>query len=559
MFILTKQLITCLSILFFSMSVVLAVQQKQENTTISGKITVNGSPTAGIFVSLSSSGQVKDKAKTDSDGQYTLTAQGAGNYLVVPYTPNFAGQPAKVSKELKLLNGEKVSNINFDLEKGGVITGRVTYADGKPLIEVFINVYKKDDQGNVEELLFQDHHMARTDDRGVYRLFGLQPGKYIISIGGQVKTNFIGAVSGKIHNVTRSLIPLTYFPSVDRISNATTVELKDSEEVTNIDITASAPSKLYTISGHIIEGTSGRTLANIRYGYSYKGQDFPHYEVYTNAHGEFCLSGLPPGKYNVFSIASDKKNSYSEKVSVEVTDHDVNNIDIKLYQAVTISGIINVEGAEDVDIRSELTKLGLFAYSPAISGANNQEVVGQVGADGTFVISGISPGQFTLGTSRFEIGTEHTEFRRSKFSLLRIEKNGSTINNNFEAQAGEKLTDLCVVVAYGKAIIQGTVKINDTIKINGITPSFEQCIVSYECINCEGVKRKDSVSIDTRGNFNIQGLLPGDYDISLIAYDIPNSLPISLAKRRVTISRQQVLDITLIGELNSNTIQKGDS
>lgn len=534
------------TVLSFSISftVLAAQQQKREKSAVLGRVTVNGKPAAGIIVALlpgdfTGTISILDKATTDADGQYVLTASGSGRYSVAPLAPGYTAESASAfrqsGKEINLSNGETVRDINFSLKRGGVITGRITRNDGRPLINFPINVRSVDEEdGRTDDIFFQNRFMNRTDDRGVYRLYGLQPGKYIISVG--VNNNGFGRVTSN----GNAVIPITYFPSVDDIANATTIEVKEGAETTNIDITARKPEKLYTVSGRIIDSTSGRPVPNIRYGISRDGgrgfDGFGFNQTQTNARGEFFVTGVSPGKYNVYGVADDNNNYYSEKVAVEVNDHDMTNIDVKLFQGVSLSGVVSVEGAGDTDISGEMAKLQLFTYSPlAGRGGANGRQAGQVNGDGSFTISGITPGQFELALAGF---------RRSNFSMLRIERNGSIVNNAFEAQGGEKITGVRVVLGYGNAVINGLVK------FNGPIPQGIRLFVTYQCLTCEGVTRNNFAQVDARGAFTITGLMPGDYEVNLRAFQPGRRRLPPLGKQTVKTVAGQSVDVTLVGDLN---------
>ncbi|HSQ23875.1 MAG TPA: carboxypeptidase-like regulatory domain-containing protein, partial [Pyrinomonadaceae bacterium] len=78
--------------------------------------------------------------------------------------------------------GESVS---LTLIKGGVIAGIITNNDGQPVVNVSVRAYRvRDAEGNkVRSAAFAQPRM--TDDRGYYRIYGLQPGTYVVSAGGQ--------------------------------------------------------------------------------------------------------------------------------------------------------------------------------------------------------------------------------------------------------------------------------------------------------------------------------------------------------------------------------------
>ena len=59
---------------------------------------------------------------------------------------------------------------------GGVITGKVADEDGKPVIAQGVGAFRLDQQGKRDNTAAFQMLMWQTDDRGVYRIFGLEPG-----------------------------------------------------------------------------------------------------------------------------------------------------------------------------------------------------------------------------------------------------------------------------------------------------------------------------------------------------------------------------------------------
>jgi len=72
---------------------------------------------------------------------------------------------------------ESITKIDFALVRGGVITGRVTDLEGRPIIGEKVNVVAKSaarDSGP-NPMAFLPTRKNQTDDRGVYRIYGLSP------------------------------------------------------------------------------------------------------------------------------------------------------------------------------------------------------------------------------------------------------------------------------------------------------------------------------------------------------------------------------------------------
>ena len=115
------------------------------------------------------------RSTTDQDGKYRITNVTPGTYEVIPASPAYVATEGR--KSLIVGKNETVENIDIALERGGVITGKVTDADGHPVIEetVYVAATKAQRLPYFREV--------RTDDRGIYRAYGVPPGGYKVSAG----------------------------------------------------------------------------------------------------------------------------------------------------------------------------------------------------------------------------------------------------------------------------------------------------------------------------------------------------------------------------------------
>src|SRR5712691_8186645 len=104
---------------------------KNADATISGKVTSKGKPAAGVVVGLrlSEPNQFDStfKATSDQEGKYRITNVPRGSYYVAPVAPAFVISDVNKSsgQSLVITEGDNVEGIDFDLVKGGVITGKV--------------------------------------------------------------------------------------------------------------------------------------------------------------------------------------------------------------------------------------------------------------------------------------------------------------------------------------------------------------------------------------------------------------------------------------------------
>src|SRR5260370_1612072 len=120
--------------------------KKTPDATVSGKVTIKGKPASGVVVGLRVSQPAQFdstfKATTDQDGKYRVTGVPSGSYQVAPVAPAFVISDVNKSwgQSLIITEGDNVEGIDFDLVRGGVITGKVVDADGHPIVEERINL-----------------------------------------------------------------------------------------------------------------------------------------------------------------------------------------------------------------------------------------------------------------------------------------------------------------------------------------------------------------------------------------------------------------------------------
>ena len=108
-------------------------------------------------------------------GRFTMMASKAG-YVDVPYG---AKRPGRPGTPIQLAAAQKMEGANIALPKGGVITGVVVDDSGEPSPGTQVRVLRY--EMRTGEKTLQQAGQAQADDRGIYRIYGLQPGEYLIS------------------------------------------------------------------------------------------------------------------------------------------------------------------------------------------------------------------------------------------------------------------------------------------------------------------------------------------------------------------------------------------
>ena len=104
-----------------------------------------------------------------------MMASKAG-YVDVPYG---AKRPGRPGTPIQLAAAQKMEGANIALPKGGVITGVVVDDSGEPSPGTQVRVMRY--VMRTGEKTLQQAGQAQADDRGIYRIYGLRPGEYLIS------------------------------------------------------------------------------------------------------------------------------------------------------------------------------------------------------------------------------------------------------------------------------------------------------------------------------------------------------------------------------------------
>src|SRR5438105_1175852 len=267
----------CAAALLFSAAALCSAQtfaqtsaQREAPAAVAGRVTDGERGVPGVAVVLTSSDpatrtQAVAHAKTDAEGDYRLTNVPPGRYKVMPFAPTYVVQGMSMfdyppGKPLNLAAGESVEDIDFRLERGGVITGRVTDADGNPVVAEPVSVVPSGNKEQQQQRGPFDPRDFSTDDRGVYRIYGLLPGSYHVSVGQ-------GGEGGAISFGRRKLYRRTFYPEATEESQAKAVEVTAGGEATDIDITLGSAVKTYRASGRFVNAENGQPVANFSYGY----------------------------------------------------------------------------------------------------------------------------------------------------------------------------------------------------------------------------------------------------------------------------------------------------
>ena len=154
---------------------------------IAGVVTLSGSgtPVRRVQVTLSTAGRGGRNSVTDEEGRFSFVALPAGRFTLTASKPGFASvaygakKPGRQGTPIQLADGQAITNANISLARGGVITGVVVDEYGEPAPNTQVRAYRYVFQNG--ERTLQQAGQNQTDDRGLYRIFQLLPGEYVVS------------------------------------------------------------------------------------------------------------------------------------------------------------------------------------------------------------------------------------------------------------------------------------------------------------------------------------------------------------------------------------------
>ena len=495
---------------------------KTQNSSISGKVTFKGKGISGIAVGLQMRESMRSettrlRAVTDDEGKYRLANVPPGSYDVIVSALLYVGTTTRQS--LIVGKNEAIENIDFALTRGGVITGKVTDSEGRPLIEEEVHIVGANaDSSNFSQSI-------RTDDRGIYRAFAIRPGKYTVSAGKEEYNSFGGVWD-------RAGYQRAFYSDGSDATKPTTIEVTEGSETTNIDITLTRSMVKYSAYGRVVDGETGQPMPNVRYGaqmfVNENNSYTSSYGVVTNKEGEFRLDNLSPGKYAVYVEPPGDADWGAAAARFEVIDQDVEDLVVKTYKGGSASGMIVFEGGDIKSIQPSVAKAQIYAQVSSRPGRRSNSAT--VNPDGSFQIRGLGEGLLQLWISLPE-----------RVQMVRIERDGVVYSKGVPIKEQEHITGLRIVLNRADGTIRGVVRL-----VTGEPPAGAQYFVSLRRLGEDNANSSyQGVQVDARGQFMASGLLPGTYEVNAAIAVGEVNIKTPRATQQIVVSNGAVTNVEI--------------
>jgi hypothetical protein len=436
---------------------------------------------------------------TAADGRFELRNVPAGHYTLTVHRNGYVdaqyGQkkPNDPGSTLTLRPGQKLADLVFNLRQTGVITGRVSDEDGAPMQgirvravrEVYIN----------GKMRLQTTDVRESNDLGEFRLFGLLPGRYLISAEPETWNRVVGdrEFSGADKSSGEKGYAKLYYPGVTDSGKGSAITVKEGDEITSIDILMKQVT-VYRVRGKVVNllpKPSGRRWSQVEVLRINRGAGWESIGATSagDADGSFEIREIPPGNYTIRVLSrSDDGRMLVTQQDITVGNADVEGLTLTIEEGVNIPGRVTWDGAPRLErqgfvIAAISTENEPFPGTRAEVDDNNQ-----------FMFKNVHDGEFRLDAWGISKDCYIKEVRYSD----------SIVPDATIRVAKGAVGPLEITLSSRGAHVQGTV-LNDTLPAVGAwavaIPDKKTRRASY------------SANTDQYGNFEVRGLPPGKYEL----------------------------------------------
>lgn len=442
---------------------------------------------------------------TDAKGNFVFEGLAPNKYFLSAEIEDYVRQ-AYGPFELGVERG--VGDIVVRIKQAAVVTGHIVSGTG-PLegIEVILVQGSYDGNGRKAFVSLQN---ARTDDRGEYRLFGIQPGSYYL-MARAPSTESLSRLTGLVPGLpfpqeTLRKYGALYYPGTAEFSAASALELKPGTEAKAIDFVMSE-QPTYRVRGRVVDAATGNPgSASIgifaRNGVGITGSSFDT----PSPGGTFEIRNVPPGEHVLVGILSGANPSTPNEepgriisVPVDVAGADVENVVLTFAPLAHIRGRLSVEGQAQPNL------VGLDSFQcllVKVKGGAGIPIPARLvrthsapAADGSFLYDGVIPDEYEL---RFGGLPGNFYVKEATYGAVNVLVNPMKISGDQDS--------LRIVVSPNGGQIEGTLRDSNMQPIRNadvsLIPDDRSRLGLYRRVLTDGT-----------GHFMIRGLAPGDYKL----------------------------------------------
>jgi Carboxypeptidase regulatory-like domain len=476
--------------------------------TISGRV-VNDSaqPIAGVNISLGSlGGPLGQRTSTDNEGNFKIKGLDGGIYRFYIYAPGYVTL-GPTSDTPTYRPGDKVE---LTMMKGAVITGRVTNMSGEPAVTVQVRAFQvRDADGNKVQTGYYAQPVF-TDDRGIFRMWSLRPGTYVVAAGGQGQ--YFGAVNPFANDA------MTYAPASTRDTAAEIIARSNQEATVDIQYRGER--------GHAISGRIAGAMPSPPYSPGVSLFDVDTHTQVANLYlpgsdGTFQLNGVADGEYEIVATGGAQAGQLSSALRrIVVRGADVTGIELSLAPMASVDAHVSLEADQKLNCgrRRETalreTMVTLRRSRPEENSANKKEKPAESFDPFSMSVYEMAPNaksdvrflNLYAASYRFEVRLPAAGWYLKDLSLAKPESN--IARNGLAIKPGEIVSGVTIRITEGGASLRGRVAVAEDSRL---PPDLRIYIVPAERPDGDNPLRFFEDAVASDGTFVIGNIAPGRY------------------------------------------------
>jgi len=446
------------------------------------------------------------EATTDAAGAFRIEGVPAGEYTVtVTRTGYFVASTAESAMQVTVEAGLEVAGTLYKMDAAGIVTGKITEADGDPVVGVSVTVLRRGEEGASEESRGEKEvGRGATNDLGEFRVANVPAGMYAIMAepaSGQGPTANAG---DKTRGSKRAAYVITYYPGVPEEKQAGPVLVKAGETAAvNFGLLT---KETYRVSGTVLGGASAAVS-----GIVLTSSSGSTLSAALDGAGQFEFPSVEPGRYEArlllksVGAAGGKPKYQNVRTPIEVSNEDMVDLQLQPETRGTVSGTFRRENEGNVDWSlMAVTLVPMTAVATAEAGAGADTVVTvevpnptALNEDGTFEVKDVAAGSYWI-----EMEAKSDLFRDDYVKSV-MEDGRETVETGFAVNGGATLD---VVMSGRGAVIEGTV-VDE--KGYPVVDAYVVTVPSGGKESRPGAYQR--VQTKAKGVFELHGLNPGEY------------------------------------------------
>jgi carboxypeptidase family protein len=199
---------------------------------------------------------------TDANGRFEFAALPSGSYrlraMPTPYRAQYLGsafggrRPGDMGRTIDLAEGQQIEQADIALFRGGTIPGRVTDEFGDPVTRAMVYASRvMPGSTNFQ----RTGNSVQTDDLGRFRLFGLEPGQYVVG----AESRGMGGPVQQVEGESEGFAP-TFYPSAASEREAALIRVSGSGDAGEVEIQL-IRTRTFRITGTVMD-SRGQIVAN---------------------------------------------------------------------------------------------------------------------------------------------------------------------------------------------------------------------------------------------------------------------------------------------------------